>query len=395
MALTDMGTAAKAAGATALALEHYDAAAAAAPAFALAHYNRGSGSEGRGGEGGGGCLLCASAQPLARACWPARGARAAGCGASERRTLSGAGKNPGGRTRVEEPCTRVVAGVLLAESGLPGEAAAAYSAAIEAAPGHAESHCNLGVLLRAAGNLPAAIGCYERALRARRAPHQNRTTAPPRPAPFMLRTPEQQDVTPAFPLKPRSPTLHLARVNLAVALMDLCSLRKAAGAAAEALEAAERAVALHPAYPEALYALGMLYTEGRAPHRAMVAYAAAVTHNPQCAEARVLGFLVGFRGCGGGGQSGRGVGFGRQAGAGEPLGGRTPGCRRGTTWGCWRRTTTRRSGRWSATCGRWRRGLTTRSRSTIWGYCSPSRAEPPPRWRRCRPPWRRTPRTRR
>ena len=46
------------------------------------------------------------------------------------------------------------------------EAAAFYRRAIEAVPGHAEAHCNLGVILRSHGKLEEAAACYQRSLQA-------------------------------------------------------------------------------------------------------------------------------------------------------------------------------------------------------------------------------------
>ena len=46
------------------------------------------------------------------------------------------------------------------------EAAALYRRTVEAAPGHAQAHCNLGVILRSQGKLEEAAACYQRSLQA-------------------------------------------------------------------------------------------------------------------------------------------------------------------------------------------------------------------------------------
>ena len=83
-----------------------------------------------------------------------------------------------------------------------------------------------------------------------------------------------------------APGLEVARQNLAVALTDLGTQRKALGDLQTAGALYERALAIHPAYPEALYNLGVLYSECRSWHRAMVCYHMALAIAPHCAEAR-------------------------------------------------------------------------------------------------------------
>ncbi len=46
------------------------------------------------------------------------------------------------------------------------EAAALYRRAVDSEPGHAQAHCNLGVILRSQGKLEEAAACYQRALQA-------------------------------------------------------------------------------------------------------------------------------------------------------------------------------------------------------------------------------------
>ena len=46
------------------------------------------------------------------------------------------------------------------------QALESYERCVALAPGYAQAHCNMGVLLKMRGQLAAAVACYERALAA-------------------------------------------------------------------------------------------------------------------------------------------------------------------------------------------------------------------------------------
>lgn len=147
-------------------------------------------------------------------------------------------------------------GVVASEAGSERwpEALELYRRAVECAPGHAQAHCNTGVILRAQGHLEAAVAAYERALAA-------------------------------------APACDLVRDNLAAALTDLATAVKARGGsdnAAAAVALYERALALAPRHAGALYNLGVALAEPgplHAPDRALFLYCTAAAVRPECAEA--------------------------------------------------------------------------------------------------------------
>ena len=91
-----------------------------------------------------------------------------------------------------------------------------------------------------------------------------------------------------LPASQAAPCYELVRSNLAIALTDLATLRKAAGDAVAGIALYERALALAPRHADALYNLGVALAEP-GPHqaldRALFYYQAAAAVRPDCAEA--------------------------------------------------------------------------------------------------------------
>lgn len=85
-----------------------------------------------------------------------------------------------------------------------------------------------------------------------------------------------------------APCYDLVRSNLAIALTDLGTQRKARGDAAGGIALYERALALAPRHADALYNLGVALAEAgpcQSLDRALFCYHTAVAVRPDCAEA--------------------------------------------------------------------------------------------------------------
>jgi tetratricopeptide (TPR) repeat protein len=85
-----------------------------------------------------------------------------------------------------------------------------------------------------------------------------------------------------------APFYDLVRSNLAIALTDLGTLRKAQGDTAGGIALYDRALALSPRHADALYNLGVALAEPgpcQSLDRALFCYHTAVAVRPECAEA--------------------------------------------------------------------------------------------------------------
>lgn len=146
------------------------------------------------------------------------------------------------------PAAHYNLGVAAAECGDSEEAVQCYQKAVELEPRYAEAWCNLGVIYKSQGRLDQAIAAYEAALIS-------------------------------------APTLEMIRLNLASALTEKGTNLKNSGDLAGGIKIYERALALCPKHGEALYNLGVAYSEAKELDKAIFMYQMAIAAAPQCAEA--------------------------------------------------------------------------------------------------------------
>ncbi|KAK9815053.1 hypothetical protein WJX73_005990 [Symbiochloris irregularis] len=133
-------------------------------------------------------------------------------------------------------------GVLLAAQAKADEAIKAYQKAVNIMPNYAEAHCNMGVLHKQAGRLNEAIDAYETAVNL-------------------------------------APCANVIRNNLAVAYNEKGIQLKLESKGGAAVCLFEKALALQPTLPQALYSMACVYFEAGQYERASFFYETSLTYD--------------------------------------------------------------------------------------------------------------------
>lgn len=160
--------------------------------------------------------------------------------------------------------------------GLHEQAVALFDRAIKAFPGFAEAHFNRALTLVAMGRRDDALNSYENAVRAR----PNYADAHVNYGTLLHDSGRLADAIAAFrQMAGRCPNDPRAHYNLGVCLSKTLTADDPT-ASAEAVNALQRALALHPAYPDALLALANVHVLQRDFEKAIPHFQQALGLNP-------------------------------------------------------------------------------------------------------------------